>query len=116
MRSFLLLLALSAAGCGGQVVVDPVVEATPTCAQVCPEVLAVCTNEGTDCATSCAQVDAIQAVGGCTEVIDTYFGCVDQNPSGVCSPVDPCAAEAQAFQSCLATFCVQNPAVCGLGG
>jgi hypothetical protein len=115
MRSFLLLFALAAAGCGGKVVVDPAGPVTPTCAQVCAEVLAVCINEGTDCATSCAQVDAIQAAGGCKEVIDTYFVCADQNPSGVCSPVDPCAADAQALQSCLTTFCTQNPAVCAAG-
>lgn len=110
------LFALAAAGCGGKVVVDPlepVEPVAPTCTQVCAEVLAVCPAEGADCQSSCATIDGIVLLGACVDAIDAFMTCLHENPASVCSAgADPCAADEQAFQGCVTSYCAQNPTIC----
>jgi hypothetical protein len=122
LRAPLLAVALLAAACGGNVVVDSNADTstststttTPasTCVAVCTKNTLACPpGSGTDCAKSCALLDPVLSTN-CPDLWDAWLACEDAHPGAGCDGSGACTAETNAFTPCLTQACTANPAIC----
>lgn len=103
------------AGCGGNVIVDPVTAepAELTCADLCDAVEAACPSQATECASSCTLLDQV-GKEACAESYQPMLACVVDfaAQSTFCGQTDACMAELTAFTDCISTTCETNPSLC----
>jgi hypothetical protein len=110
MRSpacFALVLALLAASCGGNVVVDSGSTGTGvSCVASCEAVSAACPAKGSqDCATQCPKLDAAFDTV-CPDAYHAYLTCAASNAAMLCGTTPTaCVAEMTAFEACYNQVC-----------
>lgn len=108
-------LPLLLAGCGGNVVVDPVsVEpAELACADLCDAVEAACPSTSQGCSPSCPLLDKA-GESACADSYKPFLECViaSAGSTSFCGSSGACEAEIDAFLTCLSDACQVDPTIC----
>jgi hypothetical protein len=99
-----LLVTLGACGSDGE---DGDGGDARSCEALCSEGQAgSCTTVQGDCGDFCAALDRAAPKAGCADAPDDYQACLSET-ANVCSA--DCASEENALESCVTSYCLQNP-------
>jgi hypothetical protein len=87
----------------------------PSCASVC-ERAAECegSDDLADCTNSCEEIERIVRRANCEEDFDDFMSCASDLPDICRASEDQCAAETEAYSSCLLGYCNRYPDDCGV--
>lgn len=110
-------LALAALAVSVPVVMGSLVACgAPSCRSQCDRSAALdCDKDGqpdnggsTNCATFCADVEALNKASGCGSSFDAYMSCLS-GIQDLCTGVSGCDAKLSAYSTCAQTYCASNP-------